>query len=72
MFVTLGSILIVTGFILGVYCGVVLSLPRVISPNKEVKQGKLAAITVLCCVSVVMVFVGQLLFFNFAFDPLKY
>jgi hypothetical protein len=66
MLSAIGAILIVVGFILGVYCGVLLSLKSVIvSEEGQVKQGKLANITLLTVVSVVMVFVGQLLFFAF-------
>ncbi len=66
MLTTIGAILIVVGFILGVYCGVILSLKSVIiSESGGVKQGKLASITLLTVVSVVTIFVGQLLFFNF-------
>lgn len=73
MLITLGAVLIVVGFLLGVLCGVLLSLPRVIKDeNGQVKQGKLASITLLCVVSVIMIFIGQGLFFEFRFDPLVY
>jgi hypothetical protein len=73
MLAGIGAFLIVVGFILGVICGVLLSLPRVIKDeNGQVRQGKLASITILCVVSVVMIFIGQGLFFDFRFDPLKY
>ena len=62
----IGAILIIVGFILGVYCGVQLSLPRVIvSDSGKIKHDKLNSITVLCVVSVVLVVVGQYLFFKF-------
>jgi len=73
MLITLGAVLIVVGFLLGVLCGVLLSLPRVIKDeNGQVRQGKLASITLLCVVSVIMIFIGQGLFFEFRFDPLAY
>jgi hypothetical protein len=66
MLQTIGAILIVVGFIFGVYCGVLLSLKSVVvSDTNQVKQGKLAVITGMCVVSVVLVFIGQLLWFNF-------
>lgn len=62
----IGAILIIVGFILGVYCGVILSLKKVVMTDAgEVKQGKLIGITILCVVSVVLVVVGQYLFFAF-------
>ena len=62
----IGAILIVVGFILGVYCGVILSLrSAIVSESGQVKQGKLSSMTVLCVVSVVMVIVGQYMFFQF-------
>ena len=73
MLTSLGALLIVVGFILGVICGVLLSLPSVIKDsNGNVKQGKLDSITVLCVVSVVMNFIAKGLFFEFRFDPLVY
>lgn len=66
MLSTIGAILIVVGFILGVYCGVLLSLRSVIvSEAGQVKQNKLSSITVLTVISVIMIFVGQYLFFVF-------
>jgi hypothetical protein len=62
----IGAILIIVGFILGVYCGVILSLRKVVMTDAgEVKQGKLAGITVMCVVSVILVILGQYLFFAF-------
>lgn len=62
----IGAILIIVGFILGVYCGVVLSLRSVIvSESGQVKQGKLVSITLLTVISVIMIFVGQFMFFVF-------
>lgn len=63
---TIGAILIVVGFLLGTYCGVLLSLRSVLVTEKgEVKQGKLASITLLTVVSVIMIFIGQYMFFVF-------
>ena len=73
MLIAIGATLIVVGFILGVICGVLLSLPRVIKDdNGNVKHGTLTSITVLCVISVIMIFLGQGLFFEFRFDPLVY
>jgi hypothetical protein len=62
----IGAILIIVGFILGVYCGVILSLRKVVMTEAgEVKHGKLAGITVMCVISVILVILGQYLFFSF-------
>jgi len=62
----IGAILITVGFLLGVYCGVLLSLRSVLVTEKgEVKQGKLVSVTLLTVVSVVMIFIGQYMFFVF-------
>jgi hypothetical protein len=66
MLYQIGAILIIVGFILGVYCGIMLSLRSVIiSESNEVKQGKMAGISLLCVVAVIMFFIGQYLFFTF-------
>jgi hypothetical protein len=64
----LGAILIIVGFVLGVYCGVLLSLPRVVkNENGEIRQGKLNGITIACVLSVILIYVGQTMFFHFNF-----
>lgn len=59
----LGGFLIVVGFILGVYCGILLSSRKVIFLGSgEVNQSKLLKITLLAVVSAGIVWVGQFLF----------
>jgi hypothetical protein len=54
-------ILIVAGFIISVYAGVVLSLPKKVqTPSGELSQSKITMFSVLMSVAVLMVMAGVL------------
>ncbi|HEY8399675.1 MAG TPA: hypothetical protein VIK89_00360 [Cytophagaceae bacterium] len=59
----IGAFLMVFGFVVGVYCGILLSSRNVLFlPSGEINQSKMFKITLLTVASAALVFVGQFLF----------